>query len=219
AASTTSQESKSRAQRSISAEVTLSDSPISAAKIRASWIAVVHSSSASECRLPIRFASACSTGAEIPCAWGTRTPKYSIFVRTRGSASDCNSRKTAAFVQSGRSSGAAPRLERVVRIEEDSDRAFIDQLRRHHGLKNSRGNGDAQFAQLLTEFLVKSFRQIRRRRSHKAWPPLPSRIAIQGELRMDSVAGRYARSSTAMARAGNGNVTNPRGAGWQFGQK
>src|SRR5690242_2909075 len=105
----------------------------------------------------MRFANPCSTGAEIPCALDTRTPKYSIFARTLGSARDFSSRNTDALVHTGLLSGATFHLESIVRIEEDGDRTFIDQLHGHHSLKNSGRDCDAQLAKRLAEFLVERF--------------------------------------------------------------
>src|SRR6266568_4602117 len=120
----------------------------------------------------------------MPCALATRTPKYSIFARTRGSSSDFNSRSTAAFVQRGLSSAATKCcLEGVVRIEEDGDWAFINQLHGHHGLKNSSGDGNTQLAQRFAKFLIKRFCEFRRGRGDEAGPALAARIPIQRELR------------------------------------
>src|SRR5215470_529295 len=124
----------------------------------------------------------------MPRALGTRTPKYSIFSRTRGSASDFNSRNTAAFVQCGLFSATTARLERVIRIEEDGDRAFINQLHGHHGLKDSSGDRDSQLANRFAKFFVKSFCQFRWRRGDETRPPLAARVAIQGKLRNSQYA-------------------------------
>src|SRR5229473_7552921 len=121
----------------------------------------------------MRPANLWSIGAEIPCAFGTSTPKYAIFARTFGSASALSSRKTAAFVQ--RTEFCAPlRLECFIGIEEDCDRAFIDQLHGHHRLENSRGDIYAKFAKRFTESFVESFGLFRRRRRDEGGPPLPA---------------------------------------------
>src|SRR5208283_103579 len=74
-------------------------------------------------------------------------------------------------------------LERFVRINKDCDRAFIDQLHRHHRLKNSRPHSYAQPPHRFTKLFVQFLRQFRRCRRNEARPPLPSRIAVQRELR------------------------------------
>src|SRR6059058_1378897 len=71
-------------------------------------------------------------------------------------------RSPAAFL-------ATPRSERVIRVEEDRDRAFINQLHGHGGLKNSSGYGNAQLAERLAKFVIERFRgapQAGRYRSH-----------------------------------------------------
>src|SRR5713101_10185691 len=120
------------------------------------------------------FANWCNTGAEIPCAFGTRTPKYAIFARTFGSASPTSSRNTAVFVHCADFCPSLP-LERFVGVEEDRDRAFIDQLHGHHRLKNPGGDIHAKFAKRFAEFFVESFGLFRRRCRDKPGPPLPAR--------------------------------------------
>src|SRR5882724_12519891 len=100
----------------------------------------------------------------MPCAFGTLTPKYSIFALTRGSATLCNSRSTAAFVQTVAEAGAWRALERFVGIEEDCDRPFIHQLHGHHRLKNPRRHGDSNPAQSRAKLFVQRLGQFRRRR-------------------------------------------------------
>src|SRR5260370_24030527 len=119
----------------------------------------------------------------MPCALGTRTRKYYIFARTRGSRRDCSSRNTPVFVHCRGPSRKTRRLERIVRVEEDSDWAFIDQLHGHHGLKNSSSDRNAQLAERLAEFVIKRLGKLGGCRSNKAGPSLPPRIAVQRELR------------------------------------
>src|ERR1700675_3243436 len=127
----------------------------------------IHNCSASAWFLPMRRARACKTGCEIPYAFATLTPKYAIFARTLGFASLCNSRRTLVRLQ--RSAVCLrERLKRLVRVEEDCDRTFIDQLHRHHGLKKSRRHGNAKFAQDLVEFFIQRGRKLRRRRGNEA---------------------------------------------------
>src|SRR6266436_5768092 len=149
-----SHESNSLAQRSICLAVTLSGSPISVARIRASWFPEDHNCSASLWFLPMRRDSPCKTGCEIPYAFGTLTPKYAILARTLGLASLFNSRRTLVRLQRSALCLREELLKRLVRVEEDCERAFIDQLHRHHRLKNSSGYGNAKRAQGLIEFLV-----------------------------------------------------------------
>src|ERR1700757_3878792 len=66
-------------------------------------------------------------------------------------------------------------LECFVGVDEDRDRAFIDQLHGHHSLKNSRGYGDAQPLQSFAEFFIQLLRQLRRSRGNKTRPALPAR--------------------------------------------
>src|SRR5438445_943578 len=130
----------------------------------------------------------CSTGAEIPSDMGTFTPKYAIFARTFGFASLLSSRTTADFVHCAAFFCVRRCLKCFVGIEEDCDRAFIDQLHGHHRLENSGCHGDTELAQRFAEFLVERFGQFRRRRSNETRPPLPARIAIKRELRDDQGA-------------------------------
>src|ERR1700741_4467275 len=76
-------------------------------------------------------------------------------------------------------------LERFVGIEEDRDRAFIDQLHGHHRLENSRCHAHAKLAKRFAEFFVPSFGLFWRCSRDEAWPPLPARIAVKSELRDD----------------------------------
>src|SRR2546429_9835985 len=69
--------------------------------------------------------------------------------------------------------------EGIVRIEEDCDRTFIDQLHGHHGLKNSRGDANTQLAERLAKFIIERSCKFRRRRGDEARPPLPARVAVQ----------------------------------------
>src|SRR5579859_2358090 len=102
----------------------------------------------------MRLARACKRGVEIPSAFRTRTPKYAIFSRTRGFASSFNSRSTCALVQRSLRRSLTEDLERLIRIEEDRDWAFIDELHGHHGLKDSGGYGNAEGAQRGVELFV-----------------------------------------------------------------
>ena len=70
------------------------------------------------------------------------------------------------------------RLERFVGVEEDRDRAFINELHGHHGLENAGRYGHAKFAQRRAEFIIQGFRQFRRRCRNEAGPPLSARIAV-----------------------------------------
>src|SRR6266849_10174635 len=130
-------------------------------------------------------ANACSAGCEIPCAFGTLTPKYAIYARTRGSASFFNSRSTRARVQPSAARLGKTRLESFFGIEEDCDRAFIDQFHGHHGLKNSCRYADSQPAQRCIKLLILGRGFVRWRRGNKAGPPLPARITVQRKLRND----------------------------------
>src|SRR5215813_7307622 len=76
-----------------------------------------------------------------------------------------------------------PWLEGLVGIKEDRDRAFIRQLHRHHSLKDAGGHGDAELAQSVTEYLVKSSRLLRRSGRDETRSPAAARVAIQRELR------------------------------------
>src|SRR5438477_1370905 len=149
---------------------------------------VAQISCASRWSFPNRVASVFSTGAEMPSDLGTFTPKYAIFARTLGFASLLSSRSTADFVHCAAFFCVRRRLKCFVGIEEDCDRAFIDQLHGHHRLENSSCHGDTEFAQRFAKFLVEGFGQFRRRRSNETRPPLPARIAIKRELRDDQGA-------------------------------
>src|SRR5436190_12628618 len=139
---------------------------------------VAQISCASRWSLPIRLASACSTGAEMPSDLGTFTPKYAIFARTLGFASLLSSRSTADFVHCTAFFCVRGRLKCFVGIEEDCDRTFIHQLHGHHRLENSGCHGNAEFAKRFAEFVVQRFGLLRRRRGDEAWPPLSARIAV-----------------------------------------
>src|ERR1700682_1089637 len=65
--------------------------------------------------------------------------------------------------------GANFPLERFVGVEEDRDRAFIDQLHGHHRLENTGGDAHAKIAKRFAEFLVESFCLFRRRSGDEAW--------------------------------------------------
>src|SRR4029077_7066045 len=120
--------------------------------------------------LPIRRASLCNTGTEIPYALGTFTPKYAIFARTLGFASIFNSRRTAAQLHFPVRAGTLL-LECLIRVEEDCDRPFIHQLHGHHPLENPRRYVDAERPQRRFEFFVQLLRLFRRRRGDETWPP------------------------------------------------
>src|SRR5713101_6178549 len=116
----------------------------------------------------MRRASAWSTGAEIPCAFSTFTPKWAILARTRGFACRSSSRRTLAFVHAFKPAAASTRLEHLVRIEEDRDRAFIHQLHRHHGLKHTCAGRDTERAELGHKLFVEHPSHLRRRCREKA---------------------------------------------------
>src|SRR5215468_6109763 len=100
----------------------------------------------------------------MPCTF-RRSP------RARSSSSALGQVQSPPFLcSSGR------RSEGVVRIEEDRDRAFIDQLHGHHGLKNSRGDTNTQLAEGLAKFIIARPRKLRRRRGDEARSPLPARV-------------------------------------------
>src|SRR2546421_7472003 len=61
-------------------------------------------------------------------------------------------------------------LERFVGIEEDCDRAFIDQLHRHHRLENSGCDAHAKLAKRFAEFFVQGFGLFWRCSRDEAWP-------------------------------------------------
>src|ERR1051325_7080342 len=95
-----------------------------------------------------------------------------------------NSFSTRAHVQrSPATFFTTRRSERVIRVEENRDWAFIDQLHGHHRLKNSSGDSDAQLAQRLTKFVIECFCEFRLGRGDEARPPLPARVAVQRKLR------------------------------------
>src|SRR5713226_153031 len=75
-----------------------------------------------------------------------------------------------------------PLLKILIRVEEDCDRAFIDQLHRHHRLKNSGSYANAKPAQGFIEFLIQRSRKLRRRRGNEARAALPARVTVQSEL-------------------------------------
>src|SRR5215467_1610799 len=118
----------------------------------------------------------------MPCALGTRTPKYSILARTRESASDFSSRNTAAFVHDGERSVAVRGLERVVGIDEDCDRTFIDQLHGHYGLENSRCDVYTKFSELLAKFFIQSLGQLQWGGGNETRPTLPPRVSVESKL-------------------------------------
>src|SRR5215470_15484628 len=73
-------------------------------------------------------------------------------------------------------------LKCTVRVEEDRDRAFIDQLHRHHGLKNSRCHTYAQFSECLAKFFIQTLGEFWRCSRDEAWSPLPPSVAVESKL-------------------------------------
>src|SRR6266446_10548057 len=130
----------------------------------------------------MRRAKACSTGAEIPCALGTFTPKYAIFARTLGSASLFISRRIAALVHFPSLGRTTLCLECFVGIEEDCDRPLIHQLHGHHRLKDSRRHVDSKSPQRRRKFFVQRLGFFRRSGTNEARPALSARVAIQRKL-------------------------------------
>src|SRR5712671_7491101 len=79
--------------------------------------------------------------------------------------------------------GAKPALKSLVTIKKNCHRPLIDQLHRHHRLKNSGSHGNAKPAQRLVEFLVKCSSLLRRCRGNKTRTSLSARVTVQRELR------------------------------------
>src|SRR6266851_7495246 len=75
-----------------------------------------------------------------------------------------------------------PLLKGFIRVEQNCDRALINQLHRHQRLKNSSGYGHAKPAQNLSKLLIQRGRLLRRRRGNEARATLPARVTVQSEL-------------------------------------
>src|SRR5271170_5745140 len=133
----------------------------------------------------MRRASTCSTGVDIPRAFATLTPKYANFARTFGSASLCNSRRTAAFVHFSVAFERPAELERFGGVEKDRDRTFIYQLHGHGGLKNARRHSDSQSPECRAKLFVPRLGGFWRRRGHETRAALSTRVAINSKLRND----------------------------------
>src|SRR6266581_2157949 len=73
--------------------------------------------------------------------------------------------------------------KRLVGVEEDGDRAFIDKLDGHHSLKYPGRYGDSKLAKPFGEFFIERFRLVRWSGGDEARPALPSRVAVERELR------------------------------------
>src|SRR5882724_4250897 len=170
----TSQLSKSRTQRSICFDVTCSATSIIPARIRASCTPVSQSSSASSSIFG--FATPYTAFARIPYR-----AMPSIFRCSPRERSSRNAR--AQFHFSLGTWRMERRLECFVGVEEDRDRAFIDQLHGHHRLKNSGRHSHTEFAKRRAKFIIQGFSLLGRSRRNKARPPLPACIAVKRELR------------------------------------
>src|SRR5712664_345896 len=185
----TSQLSKSCTQRSICFDVTCSATSIIPARIRASCTPVSHSSSASSWSRPILRASSSIFGFATPYTTFARIPYRAMPSIFRCSPRERSSRNARAqFHFSLGTCRMERRLECFVGVEEDRDRAFIDQLHGHHRLENTGCDVHAKLAKRFAEFFVESFRLFRRRSGDEAWPALPARIAVKRELRDDQGA-------------------------------
>src|SRR5882672_10221671 len=179
----TSQLSKSRTQRSICLDVTCSATSIIPARIRASCTPVPHSSSASSWSRPILRASRSIFGFATPYTTFARIPYRampSIFRCSPRERSSLNAR--AQFHFSLGTCGMERRLERFVGVEEDRDRAFIDQLHGHHCLKNPSRYGHAKLAKRRAKFIIQGFGLLGRSGRKEARPPLPACVAVKREL-------------------------------------
>src|SRR5882672_843317 len=182
----TSQLSKSRTQRSICLDVTCSATSIIPARIRASCTPVPHSSSASSRSRPILRASRSIFGFATPYTTFARIPYRampSIFRCSPRERSSRNARAQLHFSLASCRKGL--RLERFAGVEEDRDRAFINQLHGHHCLKNSGRHSHAEFAKRRTKFIIQGFGLLGRSGGNKARPPLPARVAVERKLGHD----------------------------------
>src|ERR1700751_3450786 len=133
----------------------------------------------------MRLASTSILGFETPYTFFARMPNRAMPSTFRRVPKRRSSAKQSRQVHRRRWGDLREGLKRFVGIEEDGDRAFIDQLHRHHSLKQSRGYGDAYLLQSLTEGLVKGPSPVGRCSGDKAGPAAAARIAIEGELRDD----------------------------------
>src|SRR5437667_9494795 len=83
------------------------------------------------------------------------------------------------------------KLERLVRVEEDCDRAFIHQFHQHPRLEHSRGDGNSQSVQRFAELFVKLPRLFGQRGCDKAGPELTARVALKCNLLDDQRIALY----------------------------
>src|SRR5215467_10076967 len=128
----------------------------------------------------MRRARTSSLGLETPQTSFATMPKRAMPSTLRFSPRRRNSATTRAQAQF-----AGLRSECLFGIEEDGDRAFIDELHGHHSLKDSGGDGDTEAAKRFAEFCVKLLREFRRRCGNEAGATLAARVAIKRELRDD----------------------------------
>src|SRR5882724_502377 len=179
----TSQLSKSCTQRSICFDVTCSATSIIPARIRASCTPVSHSSSASSWSRPILRASSSILGFATPYTTFARIPYRAMPSIFRCSPRERSSRNARAQFHLSRGTCEAKfRLERFVGVEEDRDRAFIDQLHGHHCLKNSGRHSHAELAERRAKFIIQGFGLLGRSGRKEARPPLPARVSVKREL-------------------------------------
>src|SRR5713226_5928265 len=168
----TSQLSKSRTQCSICFDVTCFATSIIPARTRASCTPVSHSPNASSWSLPILRASSSIFGFATPYTIFARIPYRAMPSIFRCSPSERSSLNVRAQFH----------LECFVGVEEDRDRAFINQLHRHHRLKNPSRHWHAEFAKRRAKFIIQGFGLLGRSGRNKARPPLPACIAVKREL-------------------------------------
>src|SRR5882762_4882633 len=182
----TSQLSKSRTQRFICFDVTCAATSIIPARIRASCTPVSHSSSASSWSRPILRASSSIFGFATPYTTFARLPYRAMPSTFRCSPRARSSRNARAQLHFTLATCRMElRLERLVGVEEDRDRAFINQLHGHHCLKNPRRHGQAKLAERRAKFIIQGFGLLWRSGRNEARPPLPACVAVKRELRDD----------------------------------
>src|SRR5215510_7701295 len=99
----------------------------------------------------MRRARRSSLGLDTPQTSFATIPKRAMPSTLRFSPRRRNSAITSVHVHV-----SAARSECFFGVEEDRDRAFIDQLHGHHSLKDSGRDGDANAAERFAEFFVKS---------------------------------------------------------------
>src|SRR6267378_3677443 len=180
----TSQLSKSRTQRFICFDVTCAATSIIPARIRASCTPVSHSSSASSWSRPILRARSSIFGFATPYTTFARIPYRAMPSIFRCSPRERSSRNARAQLHfSLGTCRMERRLEGFVGVEEDRDRAFIDQLHGHHCLKNSGRHSHAKLAERCAKFIIQGFGLLGRSGRNKARPPLPACVAVKRELR------------------------------------